>query len=193
MSKTILFSFLMVFSTYLLGNGDPVIKSVTVNPANSSIQWVGKKVTGKHEGTINVQSGNLEFGVAGILVSGTVVIDMTSITCTDLSGGGAKKLVGHLNSDDFFGVANHPTATLEITGSSKNTNGSLDISGELTIKGITKPITFNAKISEGTAVATISVERTQYDIKYGSGSFFDNLGDKTIDDEFTLEVDLSFE
>lgn len=183
----------MISSSFLLGNGDPVVRTATVNASESSINWVGKKVTGKHEGTINIESGVLEFADAGTISSGTIVIDMTSIACTDLSGGGAKKLVGHLSSDDFFGVANHPTASISITGSSKNEDGSLTVTGDATIKGITKPISFNANVSKGSASATVVVERTQYGIKYGSGSFFDNLGDKTISDEFTLEVALSLE
>jgi len=183
----------MAIGTLVLANGNPVGKTATVDAEKSTINWTGKKVTGSHEGTINVERGTLAFDDSGMLVGGNLSIDMTSITCTDLKGGGAQKLVGHLNSDDFFGVEEFPTASIVFTEILKGRDGSLIVSGDLTIKGITKPITFDAKVSETSATATIVIERTQFGIKYGSGSFFDNLGDKTIDNDFTLEVSLSYE
>jgi polyisoprenoid-binding protein YceI len=119
-------------------------------------------------------------------------MDMTSITCEDLDNAEYNaKLVGHLKSDDFFSVANHPTAKLEITKVIPGENGQIQVVGKLTIKGITNDIEFIVKesYSNGTYKATgsMKVNRTLYDIKYGSGSFFDGLGDKMIYDEFTLE------
>lgn len=161
-----------------------------IDIAASSIAWVGEKVTGSHEGMISLKSGHLKFKDHK-LVGGHIVMDMNSITCTDLKGGGAKKLVGHLNSADFFDVENFATAELNVTkveaGAAANQNL---ITADLTIKGITKPISFEATTEEGMAIANISIDRTAYDIKYGSGTFFDNLGDKTISDEFKLSVKL---
>jgi len=190
MIKTILFSAFMALGTFLIANGDPVVRTAKVDVESSTVEWTGKKVTGQHEGTIAIKSGELEFDSNGNLASGNIVVDMTSITCTDLKGGGAGKLVGHLSSDDFFGVDKHPEASLTIDSAIESGDGNYDITGELTIKGITKPISFSSKMMSNTFTSEIVIERTQYGVRYGSGSFFDNLGDKTIDDEFTLNVSL---
>lgn len=161
------------------------VTTKTIDASKSTISWEGKKVTGKHSGTINIQEGSFEFDGAKV-VGGSFVIDMTSLTVTDLKGDMAGKLAGHLKSPDFFDVANHPTATFELH--SVNDEGS--VYGHLTIKGITKPISFDAEFSNDGATAKIIVDRTKFDVRYGSGSFFDNLGDKAIYDEFTLNVNL---
>jgi len=159
-----------------------------VDTKSSFINWMGKKVVGSHEGTIKLSGGELSF-TAGKLTGGTFTIDMASMENTDMKGGGAEKLMGHLHSDDFFGTATHPTSTLKITKVTASDSG-YDITGDLTIKGITKPISFSATAGQYLANANITVDRTAYDIKYGSGSFFDNLGDKAIDNDFTLKVNL---
>jgi polyisoprenoid-binding protein YceI len=115
---------------------------------------------------------------------------MNSIVDTDLADASWNaKLVGHLKSDDFFGVATYPTADLVITKVEGNT-----YSGNLTIKGVTNPTSFTAIASkDGKSTVykgTITVDRSKYNIKYGSKSFFDNLGDKVIYDEFTLDFSL---
>ena len=112
-----------------------------------------------------------------------------------MSGGGAKKLEGHLKSDDFFGVANHPTASFVITKvAPRGTEGSYKVTGDITIKGTTKEIRFNTQLTEEmghtVAVADLELDRTDFGLRYGSGSFFDNLGDKTIYDEFELSIRL---
>lgn len=164
-----------------------------VDSSASNVVWTGKKVTGSHTGNINVSNGNIEMDGSKV-TGGYFEIDMNSMTCTDLSGGGAEKLIGHLKSDDFFGVANHGTANLKITKAVWQGENNYKITGDLTIKGTTKEIKFPASITEEggkiMANATIIVDRTEYDIRYGSGSFFENLGDKTIYDDFTLEVSL---
>lgn len=99
-----------------------------------------------------------------------------------------QKLVGHLNSDDFFSTSNFKTATLVISSATKFSNGVAQVKGKLTIKGITHPVNFDVKQSGKTYTAKVNVDRTLYDIRYGSGKFFDNLGDNTIDDIFTLDV-----
>jgi len=125
------------------------------------------------------------------LRGGEFTMDMTSINVTDLSGDSKGKLEGHLKSDDFFGIANHPTATLVFTGLSGE-EGVYNVIADLTIKGQTHPVSFELKIDGKTANTSLKINRTKYGIKYGSGSFFDNLGDKAINDEFELNVSLEF-
>lgn len=167
--------------------------SYKVDTAASTIAWTGKKVTGQHTGNISLQSGELVFG-GGKLKGGNFVVDMGTITCTDLDGEWGTKLVGHLNSDDFFGVANHSTAKLVIKKAKLKSANTYEVKGDLTIKGTTEEVVFDAEVSEAdgkvTATAQITVDRTKYGIKYGSGSFFDGLGDKMIDDNFILDVTL---
>ncbi len=170
------------------------VETLNVNTQASVINWKGYKVTGQHEGTLAIKSGDLKVE-NGKLIGGNFVIDMNSITCTDLQGEYGDKLVGHLKSDDFFGVAKHPTAKFVITKVvSRGTPGAYKVTGNLTIKETTKPVTFNTQLTEeaGKTVATadIKLDRSEYDIRFGSGSFFDNLGDKTIYDEFDLNVRL---
>lgn len=168
--------------------------SQQVDTNQSKVIWKGYKVTGSHAGTININNGSLDFA-DGKLTGGQFDIDMTSIACTDLSGEYQGKLEGHLKSDDFFGVKNHPTASFAITKvAPRGTPGDYKITGNLTIKNITKEIRFLANVTEtaagAKAVAEIKIDRTDYNVRYGSGSFFDNLGDKTIYDEFDLNVTL---
>jgi polyisoprenoid-binding protein YceI len=169
--------------------------TVAVDIEKSEIIWKGKKVTGSHHGTIKLMEGSLLME-NDMLKGGTFLIDMTTIANVDMAGSnGQTKLEGHLKSADFFNVAEHPVATLEITNVvHRGTEGSYKVAGDLTIKGITKPVKFNAQLSQENgmkvAVADIVVDRSEYDVRYGSGSFFDNLGDKTIYDEFELNVKL---
>ena len=128
----------------------------------------------------------------GKLTGGEFEVDMTSLISTDLEGEYKGKLEGHLKSDDFFGVENHPNSTLVFTKVKASGKNSYEVQGDLTIKGITKPVTFDVSVYGSKATATMKVDRTDFDIKYGSGSFFDDLGDKTIYDEFDLVVDLEF-
>ena len=117
---------------------------------------------------------------------------MTSLVDNDLEGDYKGKLEGHLKSDDFFAVASHPTAKLVFTSVKASGKNSYEVTGDLTIKGITKSVTFDVSVYGSKATATLKVDRAQYDVRYGSGSFFENLGDKTIYDEFDLVVDLEF-
>jgi polyisoprenoid-binding protein YceI len=116
---------------------------------------------------------------------------MTTINVLDLEGDGKQKLEGHLNSDDFFGVKDHPTAKFVINTVAKK-GDTYGVSGTMTIKGKSNPIAFDLKMEEGQASTSFKIDRTKYNIRYGSGSFFDNLGDKTIYDEFKLDVVLMF-
>ena len=190
-SLVALMLFGVLVSAFATGNTKP--NKLTVDASKSTLKWVGKKVTGQHEGNINVKSGALEMK-NGQLKGGSFVIDMTSITCTDLEGEWSDKLVGHLNSDDFFSTEKHNTANVEITKVKSKGDGKYTIVADLTIKGITKSVEFDAMVNQAAsgvnAKATIKVDRTAYDIKYGSASFFDNLADKAIDNEFIVEVEL---
>lgn len=184
--------FLLIAIVGLL-TSNPVLDVDTkaINVTDSKVVWTGKKVTGSHTGTIALKEGNIEMNGSAIS-GGSFTIDMTSLACTDLEGTMNGKLVGHLSSPDFFAIADFPTATLVITDAKAAQDGVQSITGDLTIKGITMPVTFDASLSADKATANIVVDRTKYGIKYGSGSFFDNLGDKAISDNFDLEVSLAF-
>jgi polyisoprenoid-binding protein YceI len=189
MKKTIFNSALIVLVT-LTGASFTTLSEKAVNIKDSKITWKGYKVTGEHEGTINIKQGNLTFADHQ-LTGGTFVIDMSSITVTDLEGEYKGKLEGHLKSADFFGVENHPTASFKITKvEGKDTN--LKVTGNLTIKNITNPITFDMIVTESSATANLKVDRSKFDVRYGSTSFFDGLKDKAIYDEFDLNVNLKF-
>lgn len=169
--------------------------SVSIDTANSSIQWKAYKVTGEHNGVVNIKNGNLAFDDNGNLSGGSFDIDMTTITVLDLTGDMKGKLEGHLKSADFFGVEKYPMGKFVITKVvSRGKPGEYKIVGNLTIKESTKEIKFDANLTEEagkvTATADLRIDRSDYDIRYGSGSFFDNLGDKTIYDEFDLNVKL---
>ncbi|OYU83098.1 MAG: lipid-binding protein [Flavobacterium sp. BFFFF2] len=160
-----------------------------VDAAKSKINWVGKKVTGEHSGTVNVKDGNLVFkGTA--LKGGTITVDMTSLTATDLSGEYQQKLNGHLKAEDFFGTDKFATSKIVFKKVADKGNGVFAVTADLTIKDMTNPITFDLTVKGDKATADLKVDRTKFGIKYGSGSFFDNLGDKTINDEFELKVAL---
>lgn len=160
-----------------------------IKTSESTVTWKAYKVTGSHTGTIALKSGVLEFN-GDKLTGGEFVVDMATINTTDLTGDYKNKLDGHLNSDEFFATAKNPTSSLVFTNVEANGKNSYKVTGDLTIKGITKPVAFNVSIYGSKATAILKVDRTDYNVKYGSGSFFDNLGDKTIYDEFDLVVDL---
>jgi len=163
----------------------------TINTENSTVEWVGKKIGGQHEGLINIKDGSLELN-NDQLVGGYFTLDMKSITCTDLEDEGYnKKLVGHLNSDDFFGVDQFPEATFEITAATKFVESEASITGMLTIKGKSESITFDVIRNENIYTSTINVDRSKFNVRYGSASFFDSLGDNVIDDIFILDITLT--
>ncbi|TLX74683.1 YceI family protein [Labilibacter sediminis] len=160
------------------------------NTAKSTIKWEGKKIGGAHDGHISLKEGTFTVKNNQI-TSGTFVIDMNSMTNDDIESDEYRgKLIGHLKSDDFFGVNKYPTAKLVITKSGKFKNNAATVTGDLTIKGKTLPIEFEVKRSNKTYISMLTIDRAKYDIRYGSKSFFDNLGDKVIYDDFTLEINL---
>ncbi len=189
MKTTILKIFTIVFTMFTLNAVAQVNKTVDVQ--SSSIHWLAKKLVGQHEGTINFKSGSLEL-TNDKLTGGSFVVDMNSLTATDLTGDYLGKLNGHLKSPDFFDVIKHSTSTLVFKKVTDNNSGNYTVVADLTIKEITKSITFDISLASNNATTKLTVDRTQYDIKYNSGSFFENLGDKMIEDNFTLDIVLKY-
>lgn len=185
--KTIAIALLVAFGTATIN-----AQTRKVDATKSSITWVGKKVTGQHDGTINLKEGSLVFKGKNV-VGGNFSVDMTSMTTTDLKAGqGKEKLDGHLKSEDFFGTEKYPTSTLVFKTVAAKSAGVYTITADLTVKDITSPVIFDLTTSANSATANLKINRTKYNIKYGSGSFFDNLGDKVIYDDFELAVNLKF-
>lgn len=163
-----------------------------IDTSKSIIKWEGKKITGEHEGTINFKDGYLIFKDKKV-TGGSFTANMTTLSNTDQTGNPKQKLEGHLKSEDFFNTANYTTSTLVFKSIASEGNNTYLINADLTIKGITNSIQFNLIVeSKNKATASLHINRTKYDIKYGSGSYFDDLGDKTIYDEFKMDVVLVF-
>lgn len=195
--------FLMSFTTPATVNkGEKPTKAAAARKATvfqvdgkeSKLNWTGKKVTGQHEGTINIADGKLEVE-SNVLKGGSFSLDTRSIVVTDIKdAGGNAKLLGHLKSEDFFAVEKFPSATFVTTSVTSKGGSNYEVTGNLTIKGITNPVTFPATVTVAgnklTAKAAIKVDRTKYNIKYGSKSFFEGIGDKAIYDDFDLDVTL---
>lgn len=172
-----------------------------VNTEESVIDWTGSKPTGKHTGTIKVSEG--EFAVKNDSVeSGKFTLDMNSITVTDLEAGNGKEdLEGHLKglgkeetADHFFNVNKYPTGTFEITGITQE-EGKTMVEGNLTLKETTKNIKFPATITVTPEAVTLvsesfKIDRTLWKVNYSSKSIFDNLGDKYVDDEIEIKVNV---
>ena len=160
-----------------------------VDVATSVITWKGTKPTGAHDGTIILKEGSLNLE-AGELIGGSFVIDMSSIKNLDLDAGGAAKIVGHLSGSDFFDVVKYATSKFLIT-SVANVEGKLAVTGNLTIKDVTKSITIPAMLSTEGNITTFksekfNIDRAEFNIKYASKTFFNNLKDKFIDDMIEL-------
>jgi len=171
-------------------------KIFKIDPSKSTIEWVGKKVTGAHNGTIDIADGTLSL-TDGKLAGGKFTIDTASIRILDITDLNTNaQFAGHLASEDFFGIEKYPTATLEIISVSQGLNNTYHVDGILTIKGISHPIEFDADVSniQGDtlqASGKLVVDRTQYGMRFRSGSFFKDLGDTLIYNDFTLNVRLN--
>ena len=184
--KTIALAFVVALSTVAV-----TAQTKKIDVAKSNIHWLAKKVTGQHEGTVAFKSGALVFK-NNALKGGTFTVDMTSLTATDLTGEYLGKLNGHLKSEDFFGTAKFPTSTLVFKKIADKGNNTYTVTADLTVKNITKPVTFDMVVNGNTAKTNLKIDRTKYDIKYNSKSFFDAIGDKAIYDDFELNVNLMF-
>ncbi len=189
-----LFVAAIVSSTIVFAsNGKSEKSTFEIDTKASKVYWTGKKVTGEHKGYLSIGNGQV-FVSSGEVVGAEVNMDLNSIECTDLTGEWKDKLIGHLKSDDFFAVENYPTAKFEIT-SIKTDGDEQNVVGKLSIKGITHEITFPAEVTVAdnkvTASGVASIDRTKWNIKYGSGKFFSNLGDNMIKDEFEIKFELT--
>lgn len=171
-----------------------------LQPGQSEVAWVGQKITGSgHNGTIGVGGGEL-YVYDGNILGGQVEIDMTSIVVLDIQDPGSNaRLKGHLESDDFFSVADHPVAVLDIATIEPIEGAAVgapnyNVTGNLTIKGITHGIAFDAFIEQRDdsvqATAEFAFDRSKYDVRFGSGRFFDDLGDNLILDDIQLKVNI---
>ena len=162
----------------------------TINPDLSIIVWTGREVTtSKHFGNIYFASGQFELK-SGLISSGEFVVDMTTIDNQDLPEERRPRLEAHLKSDDFFSVESHPTALLSILSSESLADGKWLVSGELTIKTFTHPVEFEMLNSNDGWKANLVFDRSKYEVKFRSGSFFENLGDKLIYDDIELAINL---
>ena len=155
-----------------------------IDSENSSIEWLGKKPTGSHNGDIKLKKGSIKIDDNGMISGGNFIFDMQTINCTDLEGKPKTNIEGHLKSEDFFNVEKFPEAYFEIKESDDK-----KMSGVLTMKNNSNPIVFNyTRTGPLEFKAEFKVDRTLYDIKYGSKSFFSDLGDKFIDDEIEIKL-----
>jgi len=163
-----------------------------INTTASSINWVGKKVTGQHSGTVNLKDGVLSFK-GNKLTGGNATIDMNSITVTDLKAGeGKEKLEGHLKAADFFGTDKYPTSKLVFKTVKEKSKNVYTVTADLTIKNVTKPVTFDLTVGKNAASTAFNIDRTKFGIEYKSGSVFDGLGDTAISDEFEVSIKLVY-
>jgi polyisoprenoid-binding protein YceI len=165
-----------------------------VDSQKSILNWEGKKVTGQHNGNVKLADGTLTVD-GNKLTGGTFEFDMNSITSLDLTDAGYNaKFIGHMKSEDFFNTAKFPTSKFVITKVTPKGGNNFDITGNMTIKGISNAVTFPATVTMAgntvTAEGKAVLDRTKYDIKYGSKSFFENIGDKAIYDDFTVGMKL---
>lgn len=175
-----------------IGSFSATAQEKKVDVKTSKINWVGKKVTGQHEGTIDLKSGVLIFK-NNKLVGGNFTVDMNSISTTDLKAGqGKEKLDGHLKADDFFGTEKYPTAKLVFKSIGKKSDNVYSVTADMTIKDITNSIKFDITVNKNNATAALVIDRTKYGIKFKSKNFFEGLGDNVIYDDFDLAVDLKF-
>jgi polyisoprenoid-binding protein YceI len=184
--KILALSFIFQFSFTLHTN------DVKVNKKNSTVIWTGSKPTGSHTGNMNIKSGYLTYD-HGQVVGGNFVIDMKSITCSDIESEKKNQyLVDHLKDADFFNVAKFPEASLTIIRVQKLKENQFQMLADLTIKGITKPVSFTADLSVNgnsyNAVAKIIIDRTKWGVEYKSGNIFKDLGDKIIYDDIEFDI-----
>jgi len=191
MKKAGLIAFIAIFAVTQL----TAQKKYIADPAATKIKWHGEKIVGsKHDGTIALKEGWLASDGKSI-TGGEFVVDMSTIKNEDIKDAGSRaKLEGHLKSADFFGVDKYPLSKLVLAGGSQITGGKATLRGSLTIKEATHPVEFTvveSKVGDVlTYTATITFDRSLYDVRFGSGKFFSNLGDNAIRDEIKLEVSL---
>ena len=188
MRKTGIFILALAFISMSFNNPIKVVKTILkVDVTNSTVKWKGYKPTGSHEGTILLQTGNIELEDSKI-VGGSFAVDMTSIKDAD----GSERLEGHLKSEDFFEVETFATSNFKISKVAYEGVKTL-VTGTMTIKGVSKEITFPAKVnltadSVTLTSETFQINRAEFNVKYKSKSFFNDLKEKFVNDEFDLQV-----
>lgn len=185
-----------IFSTLIVGLLFSAHASAAVyKTTQGDLKWLATKVTGKHNGTIAIKDGSFEWD-GKTVTQGHFDLAMDSIKVLDLTDPGYNtKLVNHLKSDDFFSTEKNPTGTFELTKATPKGKDQFEIEGNLTLKGIKKPIRFPATVKQNgdalNVVGSAKLDRTQWEIRYNSGKYMPNLGDKLIHDEFTVDFDLT--
>jgi len=188
-------TFLTIIVTFFAVTLMTAQKTLVADPASTVIGWKGDKAVGSaHTGTIDLKSGTVTLK-DNAFTGGEFLVDMNSIKNDDIKDEKMReRLIGHLKSDDFFGVEKFPLSKLVITGSSKIEGGKALVKGNLTVKEATHPVEFTVTESKSGAVVTytaeIAFDRSLYDVRFGSGKFFSNLGDNAINDEIKLNVKL---
>lgn len=165
-----------------------------IQKTSSTVNWTGKKILGLHTGSINVASGYIDLA-EGRINGGEIKIDMNSIIVTDIDDKKTNQdFKDHLLNDDFFAVDKFPMSHLQISNGIAIGNDYYKIAGQLTIKDISHPIEFTGKVEVFTetlhSLGEVVIDRTMYNIRYGSGKFIDSLGDKLIYDDFILQFKL---
>ncbi|MEO6695906.1 MAG: YceI family protein [Ignavibacteria bacterium] len=170
-------------------------KKLNIVASESKLGWLGKKVTGQHNGTVDIKQGEL-FVENGKLTGGSFEFDFNTIKVLDIEDPETNaKLTGHLKSDVFFSATSHPIGKFVITSITPGSDGNYNIIGNLTIKSISKEVSFPAKVNINgdvvTSSADFNIDRTLWEIKYGSGKFFENLGDKLINDDFNIKFNIT--
>ena len=185
----------IIFTALLAMVAQPAIAGTPIDISKSTVEWVGNKVTGSHNGSLEIQKGEVTIE-KGVIQGGRFILDMTSIKVLDIKDPKKNKsLEKHLKNDDFFGVNNYPKTVFEfgeatpIKGAKKG-EANYHFKGELTIKGITHALEFDARVDlkkrGASASGEILVDRAKYNIRYKSNTFFDGLGDRAIYDEFSI-------
>jgi polyisoprenoid-binding protein YceI len=170
-------------------------KKFEIAGAQSHVDWIGRKVTGAHNGTIEVKEGSFQV-IDGKITGGEVVIDMSSITILDVTDPATNtQFAGHLASDDFFSIEKFPTARFEITAVKPISAALYHFDGNLSIKGITHAAAFDATVDRDAnnlvLTGKLIVDRTKYGIRFRSGNFFTDLGDTLIYNDFELDVNIT--
>ncbi len=188
-----LFKLLVSMGLIFLSFCFTLAQSITADTSQSNIRWYGEELTGKtHFGNLSFKAAQIEVQ-DGVITGGNFIVDMSSLSVEDLSGGGKTKLEYHLRSNDFFSVDKNPEAKLKITQKAKVESGLQKLYGELSIKGIQHPIDLTMTFKDNnSALAQLTFDRSKYNVRFRSGSFFENLGDKLILDDIRLEVSLKW-
>jgi len=194
--KKIFFTVALSILTLFAVATKPHTDHIKVDTKTSTIKWIGSKIAESHEGTINIQKGVLDIN-HGVLVGGQISIDMSTITNTDMEGRRKQRLEWHLKNEDFFNVESFPLAVITISNAKRGEGNTYNIIADLTIKNIRHSISFVANVDikglDYLATAKIKIDRTKWDIKYNSGNFFKDLGDKLILDEVEFDISLKSE